>query len=231
MGSEAACVPESLLSPDPPAASRSRWIPPGLELALSLAALGGSVLLNYAAGRFSDRQAAGAPSCPDLLLRHLPVVDLRFLFVWGFAVFVAWAAAMTLWREPKRLAHVAWSYALLIALRSLFINLTPMSQPLGALNPEGDALFDRVGRYMTFRHDLFFSSHTALPFLGFLLFRERWVRLSFLALSFLMAATVLLTRVHYSIDVAAAYFITYALHCFERRHLRRFWAFLDRRGI
>ena len=36
----------------------------------------------------------------------------------------------------------------------------------------------------------------------------------------MLAATVLLTRLHYSIDVFSAYFITYALYRFERRKLR-----------
>jgi hypothetical protein len=81
-----------------------------------------------------------------------------------------------------------------------------------ALPVEGDPLFNAVGRFFTFRHDLFFSCHTAVPFLGFLLFRDRWARAVSLSLSLLLAAAVLLARQHYSIDVFGAYFITYALY-------------------
>src|SRR5207249_132495 len=71
--------------------------------------------------------------------------------------------------------------------------------------------FNQVGRYFTVHNDLFFSLHTALPFLGFLAFRTRAVRWSCLAFSILLGATVLLGRNHYSVDVAAAYLITYAV--------------------
>ena len=44
--------------------------------------------------------------------------------------------------------------------------------------------------------------------------------LSFLAISILMAATVLIGRFHYSIDVFAAFFITYAIHKLEAHHIQ-----------
>ena len=190
------------------------------ELALALSALLGALALNNWLGRFASRAGESAHASPDLLLSLLPVVDLRWVFVWGFAAFVAWAFVMGLWRENRRLARIAWLYALLIILRSLFIILTPMRLPEGALVVSGDPLFEAVGRHLTFHNDLFFSSHTALPFLGYLIYRDWWVRQVFLGLSLLLAATVLLTRVHYSIDVFGAYFITYALYRFEQRHLR-----------
>ena len=66
---------------------------------------------------------------------------------------------------------------------------------------------------------LVFGGGTALtlPFLAFLIMRGRWVKLSFLLLSLLLAASVLLGRMHYSIDVFGAFFITYALHRAEAR--------------
>ncbi len=62
---------------------------------------------------------------------------------------------------------------------------------------------------MDFKNDLFFSGHTAVPFLGFLLFKNRKVKYTFLGASIIMAITVLLMHVHYSIDVFSAFFITY----------------------
>lgn len=192
-----------------------------LRLAGALAALAGALLLNLALGQVADRAGRLAPTAPDQLLPLLPRADLTWLYVWGFAVFVAWAFAVALWRERDRLSYIAWSYALLIAVRSVFIILTPLNQPAGAINPEGDPLFDAVGRYLTFRHDLFFSSHTAMPFLGCLIYRGRWVKATFLALSIALAASVLVCRLHYSIDVASAYFITYAVYRLDLVWLQR----------
>lgn len=191
-----------------------------IELALSLAGLGGAIALNSFMGRVADGAGEKAHPSPDLLLSLLPRVDLRVLFVWGFAAFWAWAIGVALARERRRLAHIAWLYALLLVVRSLFIVLTPMRAPLDSFWAGGDPLFDAVGCHLTFHNDLFFSSHTALPFLGFLVYRDRWARLVFLGFSITLAITVLLTRLHYSIDVFAAFFITYAVYRFEHRWLR-----------
>lgn len=200
----------------------TRWSPARVvELVLALSALTGAIALNSCMGMIAQRNGAGCSPSPDLLLSLLPRVDLRFLFVWGFAAFWAWAIAIAALRETRRVAHIAWLYALLVVVRSLFIILTPMRAPDGSLWVGGDPLFDAVGRYLTFGNDLFFSSHTAMPFLGFLVYTDRWARLVFLAFSVVLAATVLLTRLHYSIDVFAAYFITYAVYRFEYRWLRR----------
>ncbi len=199
----------------------SRWTLPRLvELCVSLAGLGVALALNNCLGRFASRQGDHAHASPDLLLAHLPVVDLRALFLWGFAAFLVALVVLGVWRERRRLAHIVWLYALLISVRSLFIILTPMRRPEGALWVGGNPLYDAIGRYLTFKNDLFFSSHTALPFLAFLVFRDRWARAFFLACSVTLAATVLLTRLHYSIDVFSAFFITYALYRWERRWLR-----------
>ncbi len=191
-----------------------------VELAVALAGLAAAVALNTWMGMFADAEGRRASPSPDLLLAHLPRVDMRFFFVWGFAGFLLFAIVVGLVREGRRLAHILWLYTLLIALRSVFIILTPMRSPVGAMWVGGDPLFNAVGRYLTFHNDLFFSSHTACPYLGYLAYRDRWAQKVFLGLSILLAATVLLIRLHYSIDVFSAYFITYALYRFERRKLR-----------
>jgi len=201
------------------------------ELALSLAALTGSLVLNNWAGRMADAAGLKAHSSPDLLLSWLPVVDTRLVFVWGFAVFLTWLIVASIWRERRRIPYIIWSYALLIAVRCFFIILTPMRQPYEAIQFQSDFLFHAIGRYLTFRHDLFFSSHTALPFLGCLLLRGRWLRASFFLLSVVMACAVLLGRLHYSIDVFGAYFMTYAVHKAEVRWFQPYYNKLKLRWL
>ena len=70
---------------------------------------------------------------------------------------------------------------------------------------------------MIFRNDLFFSGHTAFPFLAFLIFRDSWIRWVFLAGSLVQGTTVLLMHVHYSIDVVAAFFIAYGSYSICRK--------------
>lgn len=182
------------------------------ELLVGLSSLAGALVVNYYAGHLADRQGEAASVSPDLLLGRLPHWDTSPLFIYGFTIFLAWLVFAGVWRESRRSGRILWVYAVLVAVRSFFIILTPMRTPTGAVFVANDPLFAVIGRYITFKHDLFFSSHTALPFLAFLVFRDPWVKASFLVISFVMAATVLIGRFHYSIDVFAAFFITYAVH-------------------
>ena len=210
----------------PPAARSALVSSRGWSLAEDLVAFGALCLalwLNLALGRIAAAQGALAHPSPDLLLRLLPLVDMRFFFVYGFGAFVAFATLVTVLRERDRAAYIAWSYALLIAVRSVFIVLTPMRLPPDALPIQG-AVYDAIGKNLTFEHDLFFSAHTAIPYLGCLLFRDRWARAVSLGFSVLLASTVLLSRLHYSIDVFGAYFITYALYRAEMRWIQRPYA-------
>jgi len=71
--------------------------------------------------------------------------------------------------------------------------------------------------FLTYANDLFFSGHVGLPFLGFLIFKDKKIRYFMLSASIILAVTVLLMHVHYSIDVAAAYFITYSIYALGKR--------------
>jgi hypothetical protein len=63
-----------------------------------------------------------------------------------------------------------------------------------------------------FGADLFFSAHTGMPFLGALAFwKEKEIRYFSLFGSLFFAVVVLLGHLHYSIDVASAFFITYGI--------------------
>jgi len=56
---------------------------------------------------------------------------------------------------------------------------------------------------------MFFSGHTAMPFLGFYLFRHSWLRYVYLVGAVVMGIVVLAMHLHYSVDVFAAFFMTY----------------------
>ncbi|UVK57536.1 sphingomyelin synthase family protein (plasmid) [Mesorhizobium sp. AR02] len=80
----------------------------------------------------------------------------------------------------------------------------------------------------TFGGDLFFSGHTGAPFLLALMFwKDSRLRFAFLAAAVLFGAAVLLGHLHYSIDVFAAFFISYGVHDLARFLFRRDWEFFD----
>lgn len=191
-----------------------------IELAIALTALFFALWLNKWTASIANALGEQAHPSPDLLLSFIPRVDMSFFFVYGFAAWLVLLIGVALWRERHHLAHIAYLYAVLVVVRSAFIALTPMRTPADMIWVGGDPLYELFGRHMTFKNDLFFSSHTAMPFLSYLIFRDKWARKLFLAFSILMAVTVLCMRAHYSIDVFAAFFITYALYRWERRWLR-----------
>jgi hypothetical protein len=188
-----------------------------LELALSVAALFAAMIFNHAADGYIERVGETAPVSPDLILRHLPSVDVSLVYWWGAAAFVAFAAFAALTRERPRLAYFARAYAVLVFSRACLMVLTPLHIPAGAISVDGGMIHDSFGKMLTVHHDLFFSMHTASPFLASLLFRDGWVRGVCFAFAVLMGATVLLLKTHYSLDVAGAFLVTYALYRLERR--------------
>jgi hypothetical protein len=119
--------------------------------------------------------------------------------------------------ERSRIPYFISMYAALIILRSFFIILTPFNRPPLASNLENVTLYNHVGSYLTFGYEFFFSSHTSLPFLGFLMFKHKPTRFLLLILSLALAFTALISRYHYSIDVFGAFFIVYALYQLEKQ--------------
>jgi hypothetical protein len=189
------------------------------ELAVSLSALAAALAATNLADRYVDRIGETAPVSPDFLLNRLPAVDLSAVYWWGAAAFILFATSAAVLRERERLAFIARSYALLMLFRAGLMILTPLHIPQGAVSVDSGLIYTSVGRHLTTHNDLFFSMHTAMPFLGALVFRDRLDSAVCLAFSVLMAATVLLLKTHYSLDVAGAFLVTYAVYKLQERWL------------
>lgn len=180
-------------------------------LAAGAAALAGALVLNYLAGSYVDRIAVGFAPAYDSVFELLPFRDLPLVHVYGFGVFLAvfaWACRRHETRE--RVAYFLLAYGMIVALRALFNTLTPLGIPAQAPG-FGHYPLQGVVRFFDFRYTMFFSGHTAFPFLGFLLLRGRPERWICLAVSLTLGTSVLLSRLHYSIDVGAAFFFAYAV--------------------
>ncbi len=164
-----------------------------------------SGLIHYQAGIFASKNISN--SVADLLLKILPVVDVNIIFNDGIILFWAVVTALMLWR-PQGIAFVLKSLGLFMLVRSLFVILTHLGPHPNQIAVDYNSIISKF----TFEGDFFFSGHTGAPFLMSLIFwHDRYFRWIFLVSSIIFGISVLLGRLHYSIDVFGAYFITYGV--------------------
>jgi hypothetical protein len=177
-----------------------------------------SLYINFFAGTFASRFESNPVT--DIVLSNIRVYDVDFIFIYGSFIQVFVIALLCIF-EPKHAPFTLKTIALFTIIRSIFISLThigPFPTHL-VINPTSF-----INKF-TFDGDLFFSGHTGLPFLIALIFwKNKYLRFLFLASSLLFGVTVLLAHLHYTIDVLAAFFITYSIYHigeFLFRHDRR----------
>lgn len=174
--------------------------------ALAALAFSSSVVIAFYAIRYATERASNAVS--DLVLSNIPVLDLDGIFAVATLLLIAYIA-FVLFARPSRIPFGWNALALFFVIRSGFITLTHIG-PFPVPPPDGS--WGALLGHFLFSSDLFFSAHTGTPFLMALIFWHRpGLRYLFLAWSVCMAAIVLLAHLHYSIDVASAYFITYSI--------------------
>jgi hypothetical protein len=170
-----------------------------------------------------------APALPDTLLDHLPYVAWvdRLNYLAWLACYLP-LALVFLASEPRRWVRYMITGGLVSLARGVCICLTGLGSPNAAHAGAGlmgkdllDAYLDLVSpigvfvrgsahSYLT--QDLFFSGHAATTFLMVLYLWNR-PRLRFIAIAGHVAvvASVMLSRLHYSIDVVGAWGITFAI--------------------
>lgn len=170
-----------------------------------------SVVISFFAILYATDRASGPVT--DIILSNLPVYDVDGIFVYGPVIF--WMlVAIYLFYKPKKIPFTIKSIALFTIIRSIFITLTH----IGPFPIHDQITTSGLLGVFTTGNDLFFSGHTGLPFLMALVFwDEKYLRWFFIAASIFFGAIVLMAHLHYSIDVFAAFFITFAIfHIAER---------------
>jgi len=177
-----------------------------------------SFLINALADTYTLKHASNHVT--DIILDNVPVFNVDFIYVEGISIFWAFTILLQI-REPKTLPYVLKSVALFILFRSFFISLTHIAvPPLHSFTDPG-MLFKKF----TSQDDLFFSSHTGAPFLFSLIYWEnRRLRTIFLLASVFFGTAVLLGHLHYSIDVFAAFFITFGISEIAKKFFARDYA-------
>lgn len=151
-------------------------------------------------------------SVGDILLDHLPALDIDFIVVQGALLLTFIIVALMIW-QPKYLIFTIIAFSMFVIIRAFFISLTHLG-----VNPHEIVLdtesigFSLYNFLYNSRSDFFFSGHTGAPFLmGLIFWDHKKLRNFFFIISFLFGVSVLLAHIHYSIDVFAAPFITYSI--------------------
>lgn len=165
-----------------------------------------SVVANYAASAYATQRASNYVE--DIILSNIPVFDVGWFFVYGASSLIVFIVFLCLPR-PNRIPFVLYAFSLFYLIRAVFVSLTHLGPfPTQAELDVGELALKFFGG-----DDMFFSGHTGAPFLMALIFwQNRALRYLFLAWSVFFGVVVLLGHLHYTIDVLAAFFITYGIY-------------------
>ncbi len=164
-----------------------------------------SLLINFYAGVYATERASNYVT--DIVLSNTRVYDLDSIFIYGSWILVLIIIILCIY-HPKRIPFLVKTISLFVLIRAIFLTLTHLGPFPNNIHINPESFIS----YFVFGGDLFFSGHTGLPFLLALVFWEnKFMRLTFIAISIMFAIVVLLAHLHYSIDVLAAFFITYSI--------------------
>jgi membrane-associated phospholipid phosphatase len=147
---------------------------------------------------------------PDPILSLFNPINLTWIIFALIYISIIIGVA-TLFKDPKRLIFTLQLYTLMVTVRIIAMYLVPLDPPLKMITLN-DPFVQFFGTGQTLTKDLFFSGHTATLFILFLVSENRKFKLVFLITTIAIAVLVLLQHVHYSIDVFAAIFFTYACY-------------------
>ena len=154
----------------------------------------------------------------DLILDHIPTIDLDIFIVQG-ALFLSFISILVLILKPRYILFTIKSVAMFIIIRSFFISLTHLGVDPHQLVLDSTNIGYKLYNYLfNTSGDFFFSGHTGLPFLMYLIFwHEKPWRDFFLGVSIIFGISVLFAHIHYSIDVFAAPFMVYGIFTISRK--------------
>jgi hypothetical protein len=141
-----------------------------------------------------------------------PVFTLLYCSIFLSSIYLA--------RDPRRVMFFLQAFLVCQALRLGTICITPLDPPVTKI-PLRDPFMVFIASNRVFTKDLFFSGHTLTLTLFFLMAQQRWLRWVLAISTTGVVLGVLGTHGHYTIDVVAAFPITYG--CFHlvqrfRRH-------------
>jgi len=175
-----------------------------------------SLIINFYAGKSATSDASNHVS--DIFLSNVPVFDVDGTFVYGAYALIG-CIFLVAFAYSRRIPFIVKSIALFYVIRSMFVILTHIAPYPSHVIIDPLSFFSR---FFDFSGALFFSGHVGLPFLIALVFWDNKVlRTSFISLAIILGAVSLMGHLHYSIDVLAAFFITYSIYHLAERFFKK----------
>jgi len=155
----------------------------------------------------------------DLLLNALPVMNVSiptFALIW----FTAGLTIFRCYQHPQLAIKFIWGFFFLCVARIITISVVPLNPPANLI-PLMDPLSNKFygGIYIT--KDLFFSGHTSTQFLMFLCLTKKTDKTIAFISSILVGILVLVQHVHYTMDVVAAFPLTYIVYRLAKKVVER----------
>jgi hypothetical protein len=157
----------------------------------------------------------------DPVLALLPPHDYSIL-IFSIIYLAIFSSFVFLIHWPDELLTGLLAYAFLTTFRFVTILGFPLEAPTGIIllkDPLVDNLFYRA---TIITKDLFFSGHTSILFLLFLLIRTPYLKVPLLIASCGVASLLLMQRAHYTIDIIAAPLFSYLSYRLSIFFLKRF---------
>jgi membrane-associated phospholipid phosphatase len=159
-------------------------------------------------------------SVTDIVLSNVRTFDVDGLFLYGPIVFWLVLIPYFIFYETKKIPFILKSIGLFLFVRSFAMSLTHIGPFPTQIQPDISGILG----VFTSGGDLFFSSHTGLPFLmALIMWDKKPVRIFCLVSSVFFGIVVLLAHVHYSIDVFAAFFVTYTIYAISKYLFKSDW--------
>ncbi len=148
----------------------------------------------------------------DYLLQRLPAADVSvttFIVIWSVTILLLVRCV----QRADIFLLMLWAFLFLCLSRILTITLVPLSPPEGLIplkDPLTSIFYGGTDKFIT--KDLFYSGHTSIQFLIFLVLKKKADKIIALLASIAVGMLVLIQHVHYTIDVLAAFVFTYIIY-------------------
>lgn len=111
--------------------------------------------------------------------------------------------------RPEWLLVALQTYCLMVIFRMVMMYVTPLDVPEGTIDLEDPLVFLIGTGGLKLTKDLFFSGHTATLFILFLTAQNKKLKYVFLICTILVGLFVILQKVHFTVDVLVAPFVSY----------------------
>lgn len=146
----------------------------------------------------------------DPILEMFNAIELNWV-IFGLVYLSILSSVIYFSKYPEMILKALIAYTMLVWIRALLMYVLPLEPPPGTIDLK-DPLVFIVGTQKPITKDLFFSGHTSILFLIFLLTKNIKLKTIYLIAAILVGAFVMLQKAHYSVDVFVAPFISFAVY-------------------